>query len=66
MTQFEYTNKLIALITTIELANDKGDYEAVKDMTKELKKVMNKMAKDLNTDDFVQAMEMVRFITSVS
>lgn len=66
MTQFEYTNKLIALITTIELANDKGDYEAVKDMGKELKKVMKKMAKDLNTDDFVQAMEMVRFITSVS
>lgn len=66
MTQFEYTNKLIALITTIELANDKGDYEAVKDMGKELKKVMKKMAKDLNTDDFVQAMEMVRFITSLS
>lgn len=65
MTQFDYTNDLIALVTTIQLANDKGDYEAVKEMGNKLKKLMKKMAKNLNTEEFCNALEITRLITSI-
>ena len=38
MVQFDYTNDLIALVTSIQLANDRGDYEAVKEMGNKFKK----------------------------
>lgn len=65
MAQFDYTNDLIALVTTIQLANDKGDYEAVKEMGNKLKKLMKKMAKNLNTEEFCNALEITRLITSI-
>lgn len=65
MTQFDYTNDLIALVTTIELANDKGDYEAVKEMGNELKKLLKKMSKSLNTEEFCNALEITKLITSI-
>ena len=65
MTQFDYTNDLIALVTTIQLANDKGDYEAVKEMGNKLKKLMKKMAKNLNTEEFCNALEITKLITSI-
>ena len=65
MTQFDYTNDLIALVTTIELANDKGDYEAVKEMGNELKKLLKKMSKNLNTEEFCNALEITKLITSI-
>lgn len=65
MTQFDYTNDLIALVTTIELANDKGDYEAVKEMGNKLKKLLKKMSKNLNTEEFCNALEITKLITSI-
>lgn len=66
MTQFDYTNDLIALVKTIQLANDRGDYEAVKEMGNKLKKIMKKMSKNLNKEEFCNALEITRLITSIS
>lgn len=65
MTQFDYTNDLIALVKTIQLADDRGDYEAVKEMGNKFKKVLKKMSKNLNKEEFCNALEITRLITSI-